>query len=165
MTYDAPVISLDLMGTFTAAAGQMVETEDAVNLLPYLQGELSGNPHEYLYWRSGPTQAIRDERWKLIKFKRTDFNEANLNNTGRLDPPVGGWTDKAPLGLVTLLYDLQNDPGETTNLADQHPEILERLETEWAEWNAQLPPPSEAILPGWRSIIAEIDGEIVQLIF
>jgi arylsulfatase A-like enzyme len=165
MTYDAPVISLDLMGTFTAAAGQMVETEDAVNLLPYLQGELSGNPHEHLYWRSGPTQAIRDERWKLIKFKRTDFNEANLNNTGRLDPPVDGWTDKAPLGLVTLLYDLQNDPGETTNLADQHPEILERLETEWAEWNAQLPPPSEAILPGLRSTIAEIDGETVQLIF
>ena len=164
-TYDAPVISLDLMSTFTAAAGQIVETEDAVDLLPYLQGELSGNPHDYLYWRSGPTQAIRDERWKLIKFKRTDFNAADLNNTGRLDPPAGGWTDDAPLGLVTLLYDLQNDPRETTNFANRYPEILERLEGKFTEWNAQLPPVSEAILPALRSSIAEIDGERVQLIY
>ena len=164
-TYDAPVISLDLMSTFTAAAGQIVETEDAVDLLPYLEGVLSGNPHEYLYWRAGPTQAIRDERWKMIKFKRTDFDYADLNNTGRLDPPADGWGTDAPLGLVTLLYDLENDPGETTNYASQYPEILSRLEAEFAQWNAELPPASEAILPALRSTIVEIDGERVQLIF
>ena len=41
---DAPVISLDLMATFTAAAGNAVITEDSVNLLPYLSGEESA-PH------------------------------------------------------------------------------------------------------------------------
>ncbi len=116
------------------------------------------NPHEYLYWRSGPTQAIRDERWKLIKYKRTDV-------TGLLEPPAAGWPTDAPLGLVTLLYDLQNDPGETTNVANRYPEIVEGLEAEFAEWNAQLPPPSEAILSAIRSAIIQVDGERVQLIY
>ncbi len=163
--YNNPVISLDLMGTFTAAAGQAVETEDTVNLLPYLKGERTGNPHDFLYWRAGPTIAIRDEQWKLIKFKRSDFTEADLNSTGRLDPPAGGWTTDAPLGLVTLLYDLKNDPGETTNVAERYPEIVKRLENKHAEWNTQLLPLDESILPAIRSTLTEIDGETIQLIF
>jgi len=142
----------------SSSAGQTEETEDAVDLLPYLDGELSDDPHEYLYWRSGPTQAIRDERWKLIKYKRTDV-------TDLLEPPAAGWPTDAPLGLVTLLYDLQNDPGETTNVANRYPEIVEGLEAEFAEWNAQLPPPSEAILSAIRSAIIQVDGERVQLIY
>ena len=74
--YDEAVISLDLMSTFTAAAGQEVETEDSVNLIPYITGERSDSPHEFLYWRADPTQAIRDDRWKMIKFKRTEFNKS-----------------------------------------------------------------------------------------
>ena len=69
------------------------------------------------------------------------------------------------LGLVTLLYGLKNDPGETTNVADRYPEIVRRLEIKHGEWNAQLLPPDGAILPGIRSTLTEIDGEAVQLIF
>ena len=163
--FHEPVISLDLMSTFTAAAGESIDTEDSVNLLPFLQGQRGDDPHDYLYWRSGPTQAIRDGRWKLIKFKRTDFTPADLNNTGRLDPPAGGWSTDAPLGMHTLLYDLDNDPQETTNLAGERPDIVRRLESQYSRWNAQLPPPQEAILPAIRSTITEIDGEAIQLIF
>jgi arylsulfatase len=34
------------------------------------------------------------------------------------------------------LYDLQSDPGETTNLAEKHPEILRGLSEKWASWAA-----------------------------
>ncbi|MED5411190.1 MAG: sulfatase [Pseudomonadota bacterium] len=162
---DTPVISLDLFGTFTAAAGQEIETEDTVNLLPYLKGEEEESPHDFLYWRSGATMAIRDERWKLIKFKLSDFDDDAIDATGRLMPPAGGWGTDAPLGHKLVLYDLLNDPGETANLAAQYPDIVERLEAEYAKWNVQLPPASEAILPGLRSIQTEIDGSRVQLIF
>ena len=163
--YEQAVISLDLMSTFTAAAGRERKTEDSVNLIPFVTGERTGRPHEFLYWRSGPTQAIRDDRWKMIQFKRTDFNSEDLNSTGRLDPPEGGWSTDAPLGFATLLYDLKNDPGETKNLAEKYPEILKRLKTEHSNWAEQLPPADEAILPGLRSTITEIDGEIIQLVF
>ena len=162
---ETPVISLDLMSTFTAAAGRVVETEDSVNLLPYLKGEVEGNPHDYLYWRSGPTMAIRDDRWKLIKFKLSDFGNEAVDATGRLTPPADGWPTDAPLGYKVVLYDLVNDPGETTNLAEQYSDVVTRLDAEHAQWNAELPPASEAILPGLRSIQTEIDGENVQLIF
>jgi len=163
--YDKPVISLDLMSTFTAAAGDRVETEDSVNLLPYIKGERSDEPHEFLFWRAGPTQAIRDQRWKLIKYKLTDFTEADLNDTGRLDPPTGGWATGTPLGLITLLYDLQNDPQESNNVAAQYPDIVQRLEAEHARWNDELPPPDETILPAIRSTLTDVDGKTVQLIF
>ena len=164
-TIEAPVISLDLMATFTAAAGNTLITEDSVNLLPYLTGETEDNPHDYLYWRSGPTIAIRDERWKLIKFKQSNFADDAVDSTGRLTAPVDGWATDAPLGYLTVLYDLKTDPGETTNLAYENPNIVDQLEKAHSNWNSMLPPADEAILPGIRSIQTEIDGKTVQLIF
>ena len=161
---EAPVISLDLMATFTAAAGNAVITEDSANLLPYLSGEESA-PHNYLYWRSGPTIAVRDERWKLIKFRKSDFDDSAIDSTGRLSAPIDGWPTDAPLGYLTVLYDLETDPGETTNVASEYPNIVKQLESAYADWNAQLPLPSKAILPGIRSIQTQIDGQSVQLIF
>lgn len=163
--YSKPVSSLDLMSTFTAAAGVKVSTEDSVDLLPFLNGERDELPHDYLYWRSGPTQVIRDRRWKLIKYKRTDFTEEDLNATGRLDPPEGGWTSNSPLGWVTLLYDLDADPGESRNVAGQYPDVLQRLENNYEAWASQLPPPEDAILTPIRSTLIEVDGETVQILF
>ena len=163
VVYENPVISLDLLATFTAAAGGPKTTEDSVNLLPFLSGEQSGQPHEYLYWRSGPTIAIRDERWKLIRYNKTELRRSDLNATGRLDPPEGGWPTDSPHGQITLLYDLREDPGETTNLAQPHPEIVARLVREHAEWASELQ--EQPILPAYRSTLAEMHGEQVQLIF
>ena len=63
------------------------------------------------------------------------------------------------------MYDLETDPGETTNVASEYPNIVKQLESAYADWNAQLPIPSKAILPGVRSIQTQIDGQSVQLIF
>jgi len=80
-----------------------------------------------------------------------------------LQPPASGWTKDVPNGYVTLLYDLENDPGETTNLAATEDEIVARLEAEYAKWNEGLN--DEQILPGIRSTLADMHGETVQLIF
>lgn len=165
LQYDHPVISLDLMSTFTAAAGEEKSTEDSVNLIPYLTGENPDAPHDYLYWRSGPTEAIRDKRWKLIKYNRLEDQGQQLDDVGRLTPPPDGWATNSPLGKVTLLYDLENDPQESKNLANENPEVVRELESQWESWNAQLPSPAETILPGMRSIPAEVDEQSVQLIF
>ena len=161
--YEHPVISLDLLATFSAAAGKPVLTEDSVNLLPFLRGDRNGTPHEYLYWRAGPTIAIRDARWKLIRYNKTPLTAADLRADGRLEPPEGGWSTDSPHGQLTLLYDLQSDLGETENLAGEHPEIVERLAAAHAKWAAGLS--NKQILPGLRSTLAEMHGESVQLVF
>jgi arylsulfatase A-like enzyme len=163
-TFTDPVITLDLMATFTAAAGSPVATEDSVNLLPFLTGEKTSPPHDFLYWRSGPTLAIRDSRWKLIHYKRTDLRADDVisEEDDRIEAPPGGWPMDAPLGLITLLYDLSNDPGETTNVAAAHPDVVARLDARLDTWRKGLVPPVQLPI---RSIVTEIDGEWVQFLY
>lgn len=161
--YSEPVSTLDLLATFTAAAGKEVKTEDSVNLLPFVEGKRKGRPHEYLYWRSGPTLAVRDKRWKLIKHNRTDLRPADMDNAGqRLTPPADGWSTEPTLGQVTLLYDLDADPGESTNLAKENPKVVKRLEAAVNSWRKGLGEPIQGPI---RSRLAEFDGEWVQLFF
>lgn len=58
---------------------------------------------------------IRDDRWKLV------------NNSG-----FGN--EKLPGDPVFSLYDLREDPGETRDLADKHPEIVRRLQQAYDDW-------------------------------
>jgi arylsulfatase A-like enzyme len=160
--YEHPVISLDLLATFSSAAGGSETTEDSVDLLPYLTGAVSGAPHEYLYWRSGPSLAIRGDRWKLIKYNRSLLTADDLRADGRLEPPEGGWPSDSPDGQLTLLFDLTVDPGETENLALEHPEVVLELERRHESWARDL---TEPLLPAIRSTLAEMHGETVQLIF
>jgi len=92
---------------------------DGISYLPALQGE-EQREHEVLYWEfpaQGGKQAIRKGDWKLV---RNDV----------ISRPPG----------TTELYHLGDDPGEETNLAADHPELVEellglmeqsRVESEW----------------------------------
>ncbi|MDE0442452.1 MAG: hypothetical protein OXL38_10075 [Gammaproteobacteria bacterium] len=156
-------MSLDLMDTFLAAAGKSEVSEDSVNLIPYLDGTDIGAPHDHLYWRSGPNWAVRDQRWKLIRYNRTDLTRQDLDRSGRLQPPEGGWPTDSPQGQMTLLYDLANDPAETVNYTASRPEVVERLTRAWTTWNtgnAVVP-----VLPAFRSTLVDLHGETVQLVF
>ena len=101
----------------------------------------------------------------MIQYKRSTLVEADLNATGRLDPPENGWGNETPDGIVTLLYDLSVDPFEQHNLAEEFPNIIRDLKARFEQWNAELPTPDSAILPAIRSTLTEIDGQAVQLIF
>jgi arylsulfatase A-like enzyme len=69
---------------------------------------LRGEPqpsHPYLYWEfheRGFQQAVRMGRWKAIRLKTN-----------------------APLEL----YDLETDPGEQSEIAAVHPDIVQKMET------------------------------------
>ncbi|USN97908.1 MAG: sulfatase-like hydrolase/transferase [Phycisphaeraceae bacterium] len=70
LVFDDPVDSVDLMPTFLNAAGAPLGPDDAtdgVDLLPYLNGELTGPPHAHIYVRAGGVQniGVRRDQWKL----------------------------------------------------------------------------------------------------
>ena len=83
-------------------------------------------------------------------------------NGGRLTPPKGGWPRELSSEKITLLYDLKADPSEQNNLADAHPEIVKRLNTEYEVWAWSLPKPMISTI---RSTPAEFNGTTVKLIF
>ncbi|MBI4556772.1 MAG: sulfatase [Candidatus Hydrogenedentes bacterium] len=115
--FDRPVSALDILPTAIAAAGGKVAADwklDGVNLLPYLRGEKSRPPHDALYWRYGEPWAIRMGDWKL----RCELRDGKPQ-----------------------LYDLAADLGETSDLAEKHPDKVAELHAAWKAWNAQLEPP------------------------
>lgn len=85
---------------------------DGLSFAPTLLGR-NQEPRPFLYRESpgyGGQQCVRAGDWKLVR--------QNLNPGSRLQNPP------AP---TTELYDLAKDPGETTDVAAQHPDIVQKL--------------------------------------
>lgn len=117
MTYDLPVISLDVFGTAAALAGVKLDKRrkyDGVNLMPYLAGNQRGRPHDELFWRIGNRAAIRKGDWKLLR------------------NPVRGRP------AAWQLYDLANDISEENDLAGKNPAKLRELLKAWEKTNAEM---------------------------
>jgi arylsulfatase A-like enzyme len=113
--YDDPVIALDISPTAAAAAGARTPNDrqiDGVNLLPYLTGKKKTPPHEQLFWRSGQNHAARKGNFKLVQ-----------------------------MGTETGLFDLASDIGESRDLKEERPDVLEDLQKVWEKWNSQMVEP------------------------
>ncbi|MDB5386269.1 MAG: sulfatase [Planctomycetaceae bacterium] len=121
-TIDDSVVQLDLHATALAAAGVPLKPEwkvEGVNLLPFLTGAQSGEPHEALYWRFGQQMAIRKGNWKLVRY------DSNADTQSGRRQPV------TPLKL----YDLATDISETQDLAEKMPDKVRELQGMWDKWN------------------------------
>ncbi len=163
-TYSDPAISLDLYATVAAAVGSdATETAtDSVNLLPHLRGEAGGVPHECLFWRANPNIAVRKGKWKLLKLNLTDLTFEAVTDVGAGRLPMKAWPQDSPHGQMKLLYDLEADPEESTNVASEHPEVVAELEEAMEAWTDQLVEPT---WPAFRSTLDQVDGEMVHLFF
>ncbi len=115
-TVDVPVHHFDIYATAADAAGATLAHQiDGVSLLPYARGEeTESRPHETLFWRAGDYRTVRHHDWKMAT-----------------DPLIG----------KTWLFDLASDPGETTNLAAQHPEVIEEMMALLEAHNSEMVPP------------------------
>jgi arylsulfatase A-like enzyme len=114
--YDKPVWTLDLLPTFVKAAGGAIPKKqdlDGVDLFPYITGQVSGVPHETMYWRYAISAAIRFGQWKLIRLP-----------------------DRLP-----LLYDLSKDVSEQQDMAVQNRGLVQSMLKELGQWDVRLPHP------------------------
>ncbi len=137
--YGKMVSSADIYRTVVSAAGLEMPEEkfDSVNLLPYLTGKETGEPHDWLCWQNrswlpknsgGPTfprsrvhnSALRKGNWKLVR-----LNE-------KIDS-----TDSPP---AWQLYNLASDVGEKHDVAAKHPEVVRELDQLFNAWRADMHP-------------------------
>lgn len=119
----------DFYATFAAINGYKLmdsEGEDSYNLLPAIVSETEIDPiREATVHHSIDGQfTIRQGDWKLL-----------------LSASSGGWSVPTPTDTLALdslppiqLYNMKDDPSETTNVEAEHPEIVSRLRALMAKY-------------------------------
>jgi arylsulfatase A-like enzyme len=110
----ALVYLLDIFPTVCDLVGATIRSGlDGKSLKPVIEGKSSGVRDTLFLAYREVQRAVRDSRWKLIRYPQVN---------------------------VTQLFDLQTDPDEMTNLADQpqNAERIKSLTTELERWQKSL---------------------------
>jgi arylsulfatase A-like enzyme len=114
---DEPVGIVDVMPTLLALAGGHGSADrpmDGKNMWPTLADDKPSPREDFLINLEAYRGAIRKGNWKLVKV--------------------------ALLPGKTELFDLAKDPSETTNVADQHPDVVQDLEARLMAYATQQKP-------------------------
>jgi arylsulfatase len=102
-----PFAFYDVLPTLCDIAGEKAPADtDGISFLPSMLGEKQKD-HEFLYWEYpeyGGQIAVRMGKWKAVC-----LNVRKKNN------------------FTFELYDLENDPTESKDVAAEHPDIIEKV--------------------------------------
>lgn len=117
---DALVEYVDIVPTILDILGKKPMKEvQGKSFLPVLEGKTTEHKeYAYSFYLEDNFAMITGKRWKYIF------------HTGSRDLGIGYATGYGPAGITHFLYDLENDPGETTNLAYKpaHQEKLKEMQ-------------------------------------
>ena len=123
---DQTVCLTDIMATCAEIVDANLPSdsaEDSVSVLPVLLGKTNEEVREFtLHQTISLALAIRKGKWKYLDHKGSGGN----NYAGGKLKKLYALPETAP-NAPGQLYDIENDPGETTNLYFQHPEIVKEL--------------------------------------
>ncbi len=106
--------TLDLLPTFGRLAGARTPSDriiDGLNIWPVLVSGARSPREALFYYARDELQAVRAGKWKLHVARKVEFP---ILEDGAADLPL-------------RLYDLSKDPGEKTNVAGRHPDVVKRL--------------------------------------
>jgi arylsulfatase A-like enzyme len=87
-------------------------------MLDILSGE-KNERNQAIGFQFEAQKALIDDRYKLV-YTKDAKRQPSDNGTGE----VAEWE----------LYDLINDPGETENIIDNHPQVAEKMKVQLKDW-------------------------------
>ena len=114
-TRDQLAIAIDVLPTIAEAIGAKIPAGHAVDGRSWMPlfADAGAPGHETLFWEWNKQHAVRQGKWKVVR-------------NGLIDLHMSKW-DRAQGDDAVFLSNLEADPGETTNLRHQHPELAARL--------------------------------------
>lgn len=126
---DAITANFDLLPTFVHLAGGTVPSDhpiDGRDISSLILGRSHNSPHEtHYYFVANTLEAVRSGPWKLAIEPQNECM-------------VGVPAPRRRESFTPALYNLLDDIGERTNVADSHPEIVKRLQELVAKEDADL---------------------------
>ena len=139
--YHPMISSLDIFPTIHAASGMEIPQDrdyDGMNLIPYITGELSSEPHDALFWTGFSLEAEKPVF--------DDPASPNARYYRQIGGDRHGWAIRHKNWKLRYfgethnyaLYDLENDVGELENLIEQNPEIAEKLKKMFKDWHNHI---------------------------
>lgn len=136
--YNGLTSSLDIFATAAAAAGidlsSLDNKLDGINLIPYINGEMKGVPHDCLYWRKEDIAAMRTDKYKYIRVK----------------------------GVGDVVYSFNSNLSESKDIKDSIPEIYNQMKESVKKWEKGLVNPilwGEGI---WNDVTKEIHRDLIN---
>ena len=123
---DTPVMAIDILPTLAEITGSALPDGiiDGKSVWKLLSGDSKESPQEayYFYYRVNELHGVRYDKWKLY------FPHNYRTMEGQQPGKDGLPGDYVYLDLKEIeLYDLSVDLGETTNVADKYPEVVEKI--------------------------------------
>ena len=114
------LMNLDWMPTLANLCHLEIKPKDidGINLSSMLLHPGEPSKREEGFWKYGTQWIAHKGKWKLLGYPK--------------DP-----TSKVPIDMekdALFLADLENDPSESNNVADVHPEIVEELTMDYLNW-------------------------------
>ena len=136
--------TMDLLPTILAVGGfvELIPNNlDGVNILPQILGQSADSPHSILCWEMEGSRTNEYELWADdpdATFPWRDYQQLAIRkDRWKLIDPL--FPDSEPLANAKWqLYDLSVDPGESNDLAAQHPDIVAQLAADFADWRAEV---------------------------
>ncbi len=143
--------TIDMMPTLAGlCSGDLPERKiDGKDIWPLMSGKKGAKSPHKNYVLMHNEGAVRSGKWKFYPWKEGTAKKDNADWEPSSDP--------------VQLYDTVADIGETTNVASQHPETIERLQIAYdqhvAEIEANLRPAAEMIRPASALSSDRPDGQ------
>ena len=127
-TADQTVCLTDVMATCASIVDVDLPNdaaEDSFNILPVLLGQTNEEVRDFtLHQTISLALSIRKGDWKYLDHSGSGGNNYSRGNLKQFDLP-----NSAP-NAPGQLYNLKTDPGETTNLYNERPEIVKDLKAQ-----------------------------------
>ncbi|MGB0404102.1 MAG: sulfatase-like hydrolase/transferase [Salibacteraceae bacterium] len=131
ITYSQPVVATDIFGTITDLVGIKNaddRTYDCVSLLPFVNNNQLGTPHESIFWRADYLRSVRKGDWKLIedrlggqkvlynlasdKYEKTNVYDANLKLANELTQALDNWENDCQKPMWPRVMDFKFNDGK-----------------------------------------------------
>ncbi|MFT5423910.1 MAG: arylsulfatase A-like enzyme [Phycisphaerales bacterium] len=131
VTSDSVVSGMDFAPTVCELVGLETEPDafDGRSIVPIISRGVEDTQGRELHWDIGWQWSVRRGDWKLM----VTTNENAARGQAQFE--------QVDVRLGTHLYNLADDPGETTNLAEAMPELVQQLRESHEAWRASIGQP------------------------